>query len=53
MRYIKPTYESQNVETSDIILASGIKLDGGAILNQINEDTAQVSTSVNDILGLR
>ena len=53
MKYVNPTYKLESVETSDIILASGIKLEGGAILNEIDESTAQVSTSVNDILGLR
>ena len=52
MRYIKPNYETEVIEASDIILAS-IDLGNGAILTQIDESTAQVGASVNDILGLR
>ena len=52
MRYIKPNYETEVIEASDIILAS-IDLGNGVILTQIDESTAQVGASVNDILGLR
>ena len=52
MRYIKPNYDKEVIEASDIILAS-IDLGNGAILTQIDESTAQVGASVNDILGLR
>ena len=52
MRYIKPNYETEVIEASDIILAS-IDLGNGAILTQIDDSTAQVGASVNDILGLR
>ena len=52
MRYIKPNYETEVIEANDIILAS-IDLGNGAILTQIDESTAQVGASVNDILGLR
>ena len=52
MRYIKPNYETEVIEASDIILAS-IDLGNGATLTQIDESTAQVGASVNDILGLR
>ena len=52
MRYIKPNYEKEVIEANDIILAS-IDLGNGATLTQIDESTAQVGASVNDILGLR
>ena len=52
MKYTKPNYEMELVDASDIILAS-IDLGNGAILTQIDESTAQVGASVNDILGLR
>ena len=52
MRYIKPNYETEVIEANDIILAS-IDLGNGATLTQIDESTAQVGASVNDILGLR
>ena len=52
MRYIKPNYETEVIEANDIILAS-VDLGNGAILTQIDESTAQVGASVNDILGLR
>ena len=52
MRYIKPNYDKEVIEANDIILAS-IDLGNGAILTQIDESTAQVGASVNDILGLR
>lgn len=50
--YKKPNYEIEAVDTADIILVS-IDLGNGAILTQIDESTAQVGASVNDILGLR
>ena len=52
MRYIKPNYEAEIIDANDIILAS-IDLGNGATLTQIDESTAQVGASVNDILGLR
>jgi hypothetical protein len=52
MRYIKPNYDKEVIEANDIILAS-IDLGNGATLTQIDESTAQVGASVNDILGLR
>ena len=48
MKYIKPTYEKEVVESNDIILISG-----GATVKEINESTANVSASILDVLGLR
>ena len=53
MRYIKPNYENEIVNTNDIILASVVDLGNGATLTEIAEGTAQVGASVLDILGLR
>lgn len=54
MKYTKPLCEIEKIETSDIILTSFGVLDlgNGAFLTQVNSDTAQVSTSVLNILGL-
>ena len=52
MKYIKPTYKNEALETEDIVLAS-VQLEGGATLTQIDESTAQVGASAFDILGLR
>ena len=52
MKYVKPNYEAEIIKAEDIILVS-IDLGNGAILTQIDESTAQVGASVNDILGLR
>lgn len=48
MKYIKPTYEKEKVESNDIILTSG-----GATIKKINESAAIVSASILDVLGLR
>ena len=52
MKYIKPTYKTEALETEDIILTSLI-LEGGATLVDKGDGNAQVSTSALDILGLR
>ena len=52
MKYTKPTYKNEALETEDIILTSLI-LDGGATLIDKGDGNAQVSTSVLDVLGLR
>lgn len=52
MKYIKPTYKNEAIETEDIILTSLI-LDGGATLVDKGDGNAQVSSSALDILGLR
>lgn len=49
MKYIKPTYKNETVETKDIVLAS---LGEGVSLVEKDESSAQVSASVLDILGL-
>lgn len=48
MKYIKPTYKKEEIETSDIILAS---LEAGATLTEKGENNAQVGASVLDVLG--
>lgn len=53
MRYVKPEYYNEIMESSDVILVSAVELDGGATLTQINEGTAQVGASALDVLGLR
>ena len=50
MNYIRPTYDVQIVETSDIMLVS---LGDGVILTETAEGNAKVSASVLDVLGLR
>ena len=50
MRYIKPSFEKEAVETEDIILASVVDLGNGATLTQINEGAAQVGASALDVL---
>ena len=52
MKYIKPTYRNESLETEDVILAS-VLLDGGATLVEKDSDNAQVGASVLDILGFR
>ena len=51
MKYTKPTYLSEKIETSDIILAS--LTEGGATITEVSESAAQVGASALDILGLR
>ena len=55
MRYIKPNYEREAVETADILVTSPgvVDLGGGATLTEVNESTAQVGASALDVLGLR
>ena len=52
MKYIKPTYKNESLETEDIILAS-VQLAGGATLIEKDTNSAQVGASVLDVLGLR
>ena len=52
MRYTKPTYKNEALETSDVILAS-IDLGGGVTLTETAEGGAQVGASALDVLGLR
>ena len=51
MKYTKPTYKNETLETSDVILAS-IDLGGGVTLIE-TADGAQVGASALDVLGLR
>ena len=53
MRYFKPEYLKEAVETNDVILASAIDLGNGVTLTQIDEGAAQVGASAMDVLGLR
>lgn len=55
MKYIKPNYENELVNTSDIVLASSgiVDLGNGVTLTEKDENTAQVGASALDILGLR
>ena len=50
MKYLKPVYEKETVETEDIMLLS---LGNGVSLTETAEGNAQVSASVLDVLGLR
>lgn len=52
MRYIKPSYNNEAIESKDIVLAS-IILEGGATLIEKDDGTAQVGASALDVLGLR
>lgn len=52
MKYIKPTYKNERLETEDIILSSLIS-EGGATIVEIDEGSARVGASALDILGLR
>ena len=57
MKYLKPTYEKEMVETIDILLESVqsgiVDFGNGAILTQVSQDSAQVGASAFDVLGLR
>ena len=50
MKYIKPTYKNESLETEDIMTLS---LGNGVSLTETAEGNAQVSASVLDVLGLR
>ena len=50
MKYIKPTYNNEIVESNDIMLVS---LGDGITLTETAEGNAMVSASVLDVLGLR
>ena len=52
MKYIKPTYKNESMETEDVVLASLI-FENGATLVEIDKNSAQVGASALDILGLR
>ena len=51
MKYIKPTYNNEKIETSDIILASEIM--GTTVENGKDENSGVVSTDMSYILGFR
>lgn len=50
MKYIKPTYANEVIETSDIVLTSIIG-DGEAKLEATSSTSARVSASVQSVLG--
>ena len=51
MKYIKPTYNKDVIETSDIILISAIGGENPAKLEATGTTSAKVSTSVQSVLG--
>lgn len=54
IEYVKPTYEKEGVETSDVILASlGINHVGVGTLGNITGAKAEVSASFEDLFGTR
>ncbi|MBQ8145697.1 MAG: hypothetical protein IJ039_02845 [Clostridia bacterium] len=52
MKYVSPQYKLEKIVSNDIILTS-IIYNGEAVMVEKSESSAQVSTSVLDILGLR
>ncbi len=52
MKYTKPTYMNEAIESSDVILPS-IDLGGGVTLVENADGGAQVGASALDVLGLR
>ena len=50
MKYIKPTYNSEIVESNDIML---VALGDGITLTETADGNAKVSASILDVLGLR
>ena len=51
MKYIKPTYQKEKLETSDIILVSVIN--GTTVAEGKDENSGVVSTDMSYILGFR
>ena len=51
MKYIKPTYNNEVIETADIILISAIGGESPAKLEATGTTSAKVSTSVQSVLG--
>ena len=51
MKYIKPTYNNEVIETADIILISEIGGENPAKLEATGTTSAKVSTSVQSVLG--
>lgn len=50
MKYTKPSYEKECLETNDIILISGIGT-SEVTVNEVSSTQAQVSASIKDVLG--
>ena len=50
MKYTKPSYQIEELETNDIILISG-ESEGEATIKEVSSTQAQVSTSLKSILG--
>ena len=49
MRYEKPTYSKENLETKDIVTFSFIRDE--ITVTEVFDDQAEVSVSANDVLG--
>ena len=49
MRYEKPTYNKENLETKDIVTLSFFRSE--VTVTEVFEDQAEVSVSANDVLG--
>ena len=52
MKYISPSFKNESLDICNVILTSMI-LEGGAKLTEINKNSAKVSASVYDVLGIR
>ena len=53
MEYKKPRYEWDSVVTNDVMSTSGTKLEGGAQLAENDSTSANIFTSIFDILTLK
>lgn len=54
IKYVKPTYEAENVEAQDIVLASAmVQLVGEGTLENITGLKAQVSMDYSSLFGNR
>ena len=51
MKYTKPVYETEKIETEEDIMT--LSLGDGVTLTETAEGNAKVSASVLDVLGLR
>ena len=54
IKYVKPTYEAENIESNDVILASPvIELVGEGTLGNITGNKAQISMDYSALFGNR
>ena len=51
MRYIKPIYAKETIETKDIILTSPV-VNENVVFEEVSTDKANVKASIFDILGI-